>query len=62
MMCLTEAGAAVHMQARARMAFTIVGAPGVDTSMLAAAVMDLALVNICRGGQRQTGEKCVQFY
>lgn len=43
----SEAGAAVHMQARARVAFTVVGAPGVNTSVLAASIMDLALINIC---------------
>lgn len=51
---LTEAGAAVHMQARALMAFTVVGAPGVNTSVLAASIMDLAFINICRKGE---GEK-----
>lgn len=54
-MFLTEAGATVHMQARARVAFTVVGAPGVNTSVLAASIMDLALINICReGGGRET--------
>lgn len=60
---LTEAGAAVHVQTRARVALAVVGAPGVDTSVLAASVMDLALVNICsRGGSgegRKKGQKQV---
>lgn len=47
-MFLTEAGAAVHVQARARVAFAVVGAPGVNASVLAASIMDLALINICR--------------
>lgn len=41
------------MQTRARMAFAVVGAPGVDTSVLAASIMDLALINICREGGRK---------
>lgn len=45
----SEAGAAVHMQARARVAFTVVGAPGVNASVLAASIMDLALVDILTG-------------
>lgn len=45
----TEAGATIHMQARARMAFTVVGAPGVNASVLAASIMDLAFINICKG-------------
>lgn len=44
----SEAGATIHMQARARMAFTVVGAPGVNASVLAASIMDLAFINICR--------------
>ena len=45
-MVLTDAGAAVHMHARARVAFTVVGASGVNTSVLAASIMDLALIDI----------------
>lgn len=41
-----DAGAAVHMHARARVAFTMVRAPGVNTSVLAASIMNLALINI----------------
>lgn len=51
-MFLTKACSAIHMKARARMAFAVVGAPGVDTSVLAASIMDLALINICREGGR----------
>lgn len=51
-MLLTKACSAVHMKARARLAFAVVGAPGVDTSVLAASIMDLALINICRKGGR----------
>lgn len=51
-MFLTKACSAIHMKARAWMAFTVVGAPGVDTSVLAASIMDLALINICREGGR----------
>lgn len=57
---LTEAGAAVHMQARARVAFTVVGAPGVNTSVLAASIMDLALINICREGERKEKDRSRQ--
>lgn len=41
------------------MAFAVVGAPGVHASVLAASVVDLALVDICREGQeqRQTGDR-----
>lgn len=44
---LTEAGATVHVQPRAKVALAVVGPPGVDTRVLAAPVMDLALVDIC---------------
>lgn len=54
---LTEAGAAIHMQARARVAFAVVGAPGVNTSVLAASIMDLAFINICREGGREKRER-----
>lgn len=59
---LTEASAAVHVQTWAWVALAVVGAPGVDTSVLAASVMDLALVDICsRGGSggRRKGQKQV---
>lgn len=45
---LTETGATVHVQPRAKVALAVVGAPGVDTRVLAAAVVDLALVDICK--------------
>lgn len=55
---LTEAGAAVNMQARAQVAFTVVGASGVNTSVLAASIMDLAFINICReGGEKRERQK-----
>lgn len=55
---LTEAGAAVHVQTWSRVALAVVGAPGVDTSVLAASIMDLALVDICsRGGSREGRRK-----
>lgn len=59
-MFLTEAGAAVHMQARAWVAFTVVGAPGVNTSVLAASIMDLALIDICREGGRKEKDRIKQ--
>jgi hypothetical protein len=36
------------MESRAWVAFTVIGAPGVHASVLAAPVIDLALINICR--------------
>ena len=36
------------MESRAWGAFTGIGAPGVHASVLAAPVIDLALINICR--------------
>lgn len=53
---LTEAGASVHVQTRSWVAFAVVGSPGVHTSVLAASIVDLALINICRQrrDQRQT--------
>lgn len=59
-MFLTEAGAAVHVQARAWVAFTVVGAPGVNTSVLAASIVDLALINICREGGRKDTDRSRQ--
>ncbi len=59
-MLLTEAGAAVHMQARARVAFAVVGASGVNTSVLAASIMDLALINICRERGRKETDRSSQ--
>lgn len=54
-MFLTETGATIHVQARAGMAFAVVGAPGVNTSVLAASIVDLALINIWREeGRRET--------
>lgn len=59
-MFLTDAGAAVHMHARARVAFTMVRAPGVNTSVLAASIMNLALINICREGGREEVDRSRQ--
>lgn len=50
---LTNAGASVHVKARAGEAFTVVGAPGVNTSVLAASIMDLAFINIWEEGGKQ---------
>lgn len=36
------------MQAKARLALTVIGTKGVHTSVLAAPVVNLALINICR--------------
>lgn len=70
---LTETGAAVHVHPWAKVALAVVGAPGVDTFVLAAPVMDLALVDIWGGGGvgkgkgqrqesgRQMGDKLAQF-
>lgn len=52
---LTETGAAVHMQAGTRVAFTVVGAPGVNTSVLAASIVDQAFINIC--GEKDRGRQ-----
>lgn len=49
---LTKAGASVHVKARAGEAFTVVGAPGVNTSVLAASIVDLAFINIWEEGRR----------
>lgn len=45
---LTETGPAVRVQAEAGLALAVVGAQGVHTAVLAAPVVDLALVNICK--------------
>lgn len=44
-----ETSAAVHMQPRAQVAFAVEGASSVDTSVLAASIMDLALIDIITG-------------
>lgn len=36
------------MQAKAQLALTVIGTKGVHTSVLAAPVVNLALINICR--------------
>lgn len=45
------------MQTGSWVAFAVVGPPGVNTSVLAASIVDLALINVCRERQeqRQTG-------
>lgn len=50
---LTNAGPAVCVQAKAWLAFAIVRSKGVHTSVLAAPVVDLALVNICKRKGKQ---------
>lgn len=47
------------MQTGSWVAFAVVGAPGVNASVLAASIVDLALINICRERQeqRQTGDR-----
>lgn len=47
---LTEAGAAIHVKPGARVTFAIVGAPGVNASVLATSIVDLAFINICMEG------------
>lgn len=54
---VTEAGASVYMQARARVALAVVWASRVHTSVLAASIMDLALINICEEGGREEEER-----
>lgn len=42
----SEAGAAIHVKPGARVTFAIVGAPGVNASVLATSIVDLAFINI----------------
>lgn len=51
-MPLTDAGARVDVQAGSHVALAAVGARSVQASVLAAAVVDLTLINVCvRGGE-----------
>lgn len=43
-----QTGASVHMKPRACVALAVVRASGVDTSVLAASIMNQTLINICR--------------
>lgn len=54
---LTEAGPAIRVQAESRPALAVVGAQGVHTPVLAAPIVHLALINICKKKQGRSGQK-----